>query len=384
MTATQTAALDYAERGWAILPTRGKVPDASLAPHGLRSASSDPDTVRRWFRLEPDDNVAIACRESGLLALDVDDRHGGDDMFFDLEHRLGSLPETPRSLTGGGFHVLLHNPQERTRARLGPGIDVRDNAYVVAPPSAHASGRRYEWEIGPDEAPVAELPASWREAVCAPAESTRARTGGGWWLDPDAVAHVLPRLGITAPVGRNFRCVLPGHDDRGGRGASVSATTLMYRCWHGQDPGTYQLSEVYASQQAGHVVRLDGVALARWGDRLAHESGLLGMVSTIDSTVYGAHDLTEAERRVADGFLLLFGLNLAQHPDSRGVMFSAEFAAAWCGVSRATAVRAIGRLRSLDLIRRTGQARAGRRANLYVPGDGTRPPVNWQEDKFAA
>ena len=46
----------------------------------------------------------------------------------------------------------------RNRAGIAPGIDVRsDNGYVVAPPSLHATGRRYEWVVPPDT-PLAEPP----------------------------------------------------------------------------------------------------------------------------------------------------------------------------------------------------------------------------------
>ncbi len=44
------------------------------------------------------------------------------------------------------------------RAGLADGIDIRgDNGYVVAPPSLHASGSRYQWTIPPD-VPLAEPP----------------------------------------------------------------------------------------------------------------------------------------------------------------------------------------------------------------------------------
>ena len=162
--ASERAALDYAARDWLVMPATGKRPHA-LAPHGLKSASADPDIIRAWYRQHPDANVAIICRPSGLLAIDVDDRHDGPDALHELERRLGDLPLTPRSLTGGGFHVFVRNPQLATAASLGPGIDVRDRAYVIAPPSRHSSGRMYAWEVEPDEVPLAELPDPWRELL---------------------------------------------------------------------------------------------------------------------------------------------------------------------------------------------------------------------------
>ena len=35
-----------------------------------------------------------------------------------------------------------------TAAKLGPGIDTRgENGYVVAPPSFHANGNKYYWDL---------------------------------------------------------------------------------------------------------------------------------------------------------------------------------------------------------------------------------------------
>ncbi len=48
------------------------------------------------------------------------------------------------------------------KKRLGPGLDVRgDGSFVVAPPSLHKNGSRYEWLPGsaPWERELAELPA---------------------------------------------------------------------------------------------------------------------------------------------------------------------------------------------------------------------------------
>jgi hypothetical protein len=159
-------AQEYAGRfGWLVLPVTGKRPHSTLAPHGLRSATADPDIIRSWFRREPDAGVAIADRQSGLIAIDRDDRHGGDDQLHELERELGRLPATPRVITPGGIHVYHENPRIRTRNRLADGVDIRDRAYTVAPPSRHESGRRYEWEIPPDEVPVAPLPVSWIERL---------------------------------------------------------------------------------------------------------------------------------------------------------------------------------------------------------------------------
>src|SRR5437016_907407 len=100
--ATQTdlerVALDYAAHGWHVLPVRpaGKVP---LTTHGVHDASAASSTITAWWCRLHDAGVAIATGAgSGLIVIDVDPRHGGDDTLRDLEFRYGALPDTPRVL----------------------------------------------------------------------------------------------------------------------------------------------------------------------------------------------------------------------------------------------------------------------------------------------
>lgn len=162
---TRDAALGYVARGWHVVPVRpsGKVP---LTPHGVHDATTDPAIIAAWWARWPRAGVAIATgTPSGLIVLDIDPRHAGDDSLADLERRHGTLSDTPRVLTGGGgAHIYLSHPGGSMRCSvgaLGLGLDIRaDGGFVVAPPSGHASGRRYEWEIGagPDDVPLAPVP----------------------------------------------------------------------------------------------------------------------------------------------------------------------------------------------------------------------------------
>lgn len=158
-------ALAYARRGWAVFPLRpgGKEP---LTPHGFKDAMTDEATIRRWWATWADANVAIATGSpSGLVALDNDPRNGGDESLHDLVARYGPLPDTVTALTGGGgSHDYFAAPPGVTiRSRkLAPGLELKaEGGYVVAPPSLHPSGRRYEWEVGrsPADLPLAPLPA---------------------------------------------------------------------------------------------------------------------------------------------------------------------------------------------------------------------------------
>lgn len=157
-------ALAYAHRGWPVIPIRpgSKEP---LTAHGVKDATTDETVIRGWWTRWPDANVAIATGSiSGLVVVDRDPRNGGDESLHDLEARHGPLTDTVTALTGGGgahsYYALPSGLAIRSR-QLAPGLELKaDGGYVVAPPSLHASGRRYEWEIAhaPWEHPLAELP----------------------------------------------------------------------------------------------------------------------------------------------------------------------------------------------------------------------------------
>jgi putative DNA primase/helicase len=120
-------------------------------------------------------NVAIATG-AGLVVLDHDPRSGGDDGLATLRAEHGDLPATPTVRTGsGGTHWYFAHRGGRVgnRAGLYPGIDVRaDGGFVVAPPSVHRSGNRYEWMRG--AAMLAPVP-EWLIAACRPAPPAATR-----------------------------------------------------------------------------------------------------------------------------------------------------------------------------------------------------------------
>ena len=156
-----SAALSYAARGWRVLPLH--VPqDGGCSCRELRNcetpgkhprvmdwkqkASSDPTEIDRWWSMWPDSNVGILCGD-GLAVLDVDS-HGFDPLSEFLK-RHGTF-KTASVLTGSDCgHFYFRAPADAPSFDLAPGLEVRSNGrLVVAPPSVHASGRRYEWQNG--------------------------------------------------------------------------------------------------------------------------------------------------------------------------------------------------------------------------------------------
>lgn len=174
------AALAYARHGWAVLPvcgaggahpcgcdSPGKHP---LTRHGVHDAARDEDQIRRWWARWPWANVGVATGvRSHLAVVDVDPHSGGEAALDAVAAAGGAFPVTFLVATGGGgFHLYYRQPRRvtlpNTVARLPgvdgdlSGIDMRgDGGYVVAPPSLHASGRRYQWARHQPER-MADLP----------------------------------------------------------------------------------------------------------------------------------------------------------------------------------------------------------------------------------
>ena len=113
--------------------------------------------IAEWLHRWPDCNVGVVTGAiSGILVLDVDGDQGKAQLA-----RLGDVPRTPTVRTGNGRHIYFRHPGGTVRnfARKCPGLDLRgDGGYVVAASSVHPSGARYEWEISPDDTPLANPP----------------------------------------------------------------------------------------------------------------------------------------------------------------------------------------------------------------------------------
>lgn len=155
------AALDYAARGWFVLPLkpRGKTP---LTQHGLKDATIDPAALRAWWKQWPGANIGIACEPSGLAVIDIDAKSGGMVTLDQITSLDPLCVDTLISRTGGGgLHLVFEGSIPNTAGRIGAGIDTRGSGgYIVAPPSVHESGKVYCWED--DTAKPEPLPDFWR------------------------------------------------------------------------------------------------------------------------------------------------------------------------------------------------------------------------------
>lgn len=278
------AARDYATRGWQVFPLHAPAPGGGCSceqectnigkhprtKNGFKDASAREETITGWWKRWPSANVGIATGAcSGLLVLDIDTPKGGDDSLARLlDDQDATLPATLTALTGGGGqHRLFAHPSAiylgnenggRGRFAAYPGLDVRgDGGYIVAAPSMHASGARYEWQDA--EAPVAPLP-PWLitmltqprgdDGLSATARErdfsdTSAREAGEYWLSK---ALASASEGNRNQTGFDLACQLRD------AGLSEDAATDFIVTYAERVPGTgYGVREALASLRQAYA-----------------------------------------------------------------------------------------------------------------------------------
>jgi hypothetical protein len=157
-------ALAYAAQGWPVIPChtwdgrhcscgRADCPHPAKHPrtaHGLHDATTDLEQVAVWWDRWPQANIGIRTGVQ-VDVIDVDTDAGLEGLTSASGGR--PLGWGPIARTGKGWHYYLACGGRRSKIRFLPGVDLKaDDAYVIAPPSIHQSGRQYRWfqDCGPD------------------------------------------------------------------------------------------------------------------------------------------------------------------------------------------------------------------------------------------
>ncbi len=205
---TLAHALAYAGLGWAVLPLQPgqKVP---LNGQGLHHATRDERVIEGWFTACPQAGIGVALETSGLVAVDIDPRNGGD---LELRDR---LPPTLTAATGGGgLHLVYRAPRgARLRGTLGPGIDVKHRGYVAVEPSRHPSGKAYNWiDFEPLEGELPDIADAPAELLLPATAAPSLSVDGGATIGEGgrnsalaAIAGRLRRDGLSADAERARR-----------------------------------------------------------------------------------------------------------------------------------------------------------------------------------
>ncbi|WP_432474143.1 DUF3631 domain-containing protein [Amphritea sp. HPY] len=144
-TSLSEAAVQYAEQGYSVFPLKpkGKQP---ATKHGFKDAEKDPELVKQMWNGH-DYNIGLCTGKiNGFFVVDVDNLEVWGKLLSDNG---GELPAGPVVQTGKGLHLFFVIPDDvpiRTRCNVKSCFDVRgDGGYIVAPPSIHSNGNRYEF-----------------------------------------------------------------------------------------------------------------------------------------------------------------------------------------------------------------------------------------------
>ena len=147
-TGSREAALEYADKGWAVLPLlpNKKDPHFDLCQRAYLSATTDQELINFWFDYDEKINIGIACYQSGLVVFDIDYRNGGE--------LLPEFEPTYTVQTGDGLHLYYTaDKSDVFKGKLTDGIDIKWKGYVATAPSIHPSGATYK--VIDDRDPVA-------------------------------------------------------------------------------------------------------------------------------------------------------------------------------------------------------------------------------------
>ena len=151
-------AKSYLSLGFSIIPLNNKK-QALVRWKNFQLNYPTTRNLMRWFNRSDVSGIGIVTGHvSNLVVIDVDPRNGGTN--GDLEQYMTVSSKTP----SGGWHYYFKPQIEsdfKTR-HFAKGYDVQgEGAYVVAPPSLHESGTRYEWLKSPFENQLQPYPSAF-------------------------------------------------------------------------------------------------------------------------------------------------------------------------------------------------------------------------------
>lgn len=150
MGANLEAANNYAAKGWTVIACQPRSKSPAVTEwKSFQTKKPSWEDLRKWFPGDANNLAILTGKGSGIVVLDVDNPDALDDY---------DIPETLTVKTAKGYHYYFKHPGCAVSNGPIKGLgDIKaDGGYVVAPPSLHETGKRYEW-VDP-EAPLAECP----------------------------------------------------------------------------------------------------------------------------------------------------------------------------------------------------------------------------------
>ena len=154
------AALQYAERGWSILPIGPEKKPAVRRWKRYQSQPPSQPTLRCWFKRPNLNGLAVICGpvSGGLVVRDFDDEAAYECWAGEHPELAAKLP-TVRTARGQhlfftvpGLHKIL-----TVKVNSITTGELRAAGYVLLPPSKHPVGQIYTWVNPLPEGPLPRL-----------------------------------------------------------------------------------------------------------------------------------------------------------------------------------------------------------------------------------
>lgn len=223
-----TNATKYLNNGWSVIPLKDKQAYLKswkqyqfLLPTKLE--------LSNWFRKKKVTGIGIVTGElSNIVVIDVDPKNGGK--FTNLEKY-----KTLTALSGNnGRHYYFHpNNNEDLKTSHFKGFDIQGNgAYIVAPPSIHPNGHKYEWLAETSKLSLKKFPKEFKKLLSKkPVKQTRQilipkiKFKKSFKLIPKSIikelnalpiSNVISSAGINVPINNKSYVLIPCpfHNDR--------------------------------------------------------------------------------------------------------------------------------------------------------------------------
>lgn len=119
------------------------------------------EEITNWFT-NPENNIALPTGIStGIAVIDIDANKETGQLTHSAINLIKDLRETWHSITGGSGHHYFYKITKSiaTQIRIIDGVDIKaDGGYIILPPSIHASGNRYTFDLAPWDIELAEFP----------------------------------------------------------------------------------------------------------------------------------------------------------------------------------------------------------------------------------
>jgi hypothetical protein len=371
---------DYLDAGFNLFPLkeRDKIPAIKWKP--LLKKPLTIDELKQFYETNPKLNIGIIMgpTSGGLIVLDVD--HSPPEQLVFL------LAENPTAAvqTSRGRHYYFRSKKKLPNLNFNWGELRSNDVYVVAPPSIHPNGIRYDFlndchlneiveipdailkflttrgsvvgkrgNVNPDSGltsksfkgnskgklPSNELiyPLLGNYTVSRDSPYSLLGNFGNTYKDPEIALKVMRSLGINvSKLGEAFRC--PIHEDVNPSAALWKGKngTIMLHEFH-QGDNFWTLPEMYASYicHKKEFMKLSKSQMVEWWIRVLENIGHI-QLPTIKFKPLPAN-VSKGTKATYEGFIYLIRIRkFYNQNEAEEAPFSWGFACDWCNFTKPT------------------------------------------------